>query len=386
MHGPSISLYVIALIVGAICWGVYYLLKKMLPIFQQKALGYAYILLTVGVVVLAFFNRTLSAAGMPQILSMVGVWWMMGLFFMLPLLLFWRGLAIVEQRTSKKAGGISRRDFICKGAAVLPVVSLGLSAKGVYDAREITVQRHNFRLPNFPKDLGKVKIVQISDTHIGPFFGPKSLERALNLAASEQPDLVVITGDLIDDLSLLDSTMKTLADFQKTLPYGLYFTWGNHEYFRDQNKIRRALAESPLTVLENSSCQIIQGERPFYLIGVDYPWAKSAEEMRSVKQNFLQQAVEKVPDNAFKVLLSHHPDFIDNAFAAGLPLTLSGHTHGGQVNVFGHSLLPVKYKYMRGLYQQGDLVGYVSTGTGSWLPFRLGCPAEISVFTLSALS
>jgi predicted MPP superfamily phosphohydrolase len=119
------------------------------------------------------------------------------------------------------------------------------------------------------------------------------------------------------------------------------------------------------------------------LIGVDYPWAKNAEEMRTVREKYLKLGLEKVPQGAFKILLSHHSDFIDDAFKARIPLTLTGHTHGGQVNVAGHSLLPVQYKYMRGVYRQGDFVGYVSTGTGNWLPFRLGCPAEISVFTLS---
>jgi predicted MPP superfamily phosphohydrolase len=108
--------------------------------------------------------------------------------------------------------------------------------------------------------------------------------------------------------------------------------------------------------------------------------------MRYIRKKYLQQGLAKIPENAFKVLLSHHPDFIEDAFAANIPLTLAGHTHGGQVNVARHSLLPLNYKYMRGLYRQGNLAGYVSTGAGNWLPFRIGCPPEVSVFTLSALS
>lgn len=386
MQGPSISLYVIGFLLAAICGSVYYLLKKLVPSFN-RAFRYTYIALTASALGFAFFNRVLYALGLPPILSMIAVWWMAGLFIMLPFLLFWRGLAAVEQRTRKKAGeDISRRDFIRKSAAAVPLVALGVSAKGVYGAGEVTIQRHDLKLANFPKDLGKVKLVQISDSHIGPFFGINSLEQALKLTAAENPDLVVITGDLIDDLNLLDQTINRLTKLQAALPYGMYFAWGNHEYFRDRSKIRRALAQSPIVVLENSAAQISQGENPLFLLGVDYPWAKNTDEMRSIKQSYLQQSLEKVPESACKILLSHHPDFIDNAFQAGIPLTLTGHTHGGQVNVAGHSLLPVQYKYMRGLYRQGDLAGYVSTGTGNWLPFRLGCPAEISVFTLSALS
>jgi predicted MPP superfamily phosphohydrolase len=321
---------------------------------------------------------------MPPVLGMIAIWWLIGIFLMLPLLLFWRGLAAVGKHKTNKTG-LSRRDFICKSAQALPIVSLGLSAKGVYDAGEVTVQRHELFLPGLTQELGRLKIVQISDTHIGPFFDLRSLDHVLKLAAEQQPDLTVITGDLIDELSLLDETMERLARFAALMPYGLYYTWGNHEYFRNRGKIREALAKSPLKVLENSSWQVTDGEHPFYLLGVDYPWAKNAEEMRQVTQDFLRKALNKTPENAFKILLSHHPDFIDNAFDAGIPFTLTGHTHGGQVNVAGHSLLPVQYKYMRGLYRQGELAGYVSTGAGNWLPFRLGCPAEIAVFTLSAL-
>lgn len=380
MRGPSISLLVLGVLIGVICWGVYYLLKKMLPFFQHRANRYAYILVTIAALAIMFFSRNLSQAGLPPVLGKAAVWWMMGLLILLPLMLLWRGLLAVERRTGKI--DLSRRSFLKSSTVVLPALSLGLSAKGIYESGDIITQRYEFSFPNFPRELGKLKIVQISDSHIGPFFGPDALDRALNLTAREQPDLVVITGDLIDDLNLLDVTLQKLTDFQSSLPYGMYFTWGNHEYFRDQNRIRQALTDSPIRVLENSSWQL-RADLPFYLLGVDYPWAKNAEEMRTVREKYLKLGLEKVPEDAFKVLLSHHPDFIDDAFKAGIPLTLTGHTHGGQVNVAGHSLLPVQYKYMRGLYHQGDFIGYVSTGTGNWLPFRLGCPAEISVFTLS---
>lgn len=381
MQAPSVSLYIIALIITIICLGVYYLLKKLLPLFKARLVRYVFLAVTVGAAAIAFLNRPLFASGLPPIFSYFAVWWLISLLIMLPLLLFWRGLLAVSRQTGRQ--GLSRRDFICKSAAIIPLISVGFSAKGIYDSSEITVWRHSFSFKDFPKDLAPLKIVQISDTHIGAFFGMDSLERVLSLAIGEQPDVVVITGDLIDDLSLLDMTMERLSRFEALVPYGVYYCWGNHEYFRDQSKIRRAVAHSPLKLLENSSQKISTGERPFYFVGVDYPWAKKAEEMRFVRKSYLEKGLEGVPEDAFTVLLSHHPDFIEDAFHKGIPLTLAGHTHGGQVNIAEHSLLPVKYKYMRGLYREQDMLGYVSTGAGSWLPFRICCPAEIAVFTLS---
>jgi len=97
-------------------------------------------------------------------------------------------------------------------------------------------------------------------------------------------------------------------------------------------------------------------------------------------------ALSSIPAGACRILISHHPDFIEDAFAAGIPLTLTGHTHGGQVYLFGKSLLPVQYRYMRGIYRQNGLYAYVHVGTGHWLPFRVDCPPEIAVFTLTRKS
>ena len=191
--------------------------------------------------------------------------------------------------------------------------------------------------------------------------------------------MLVITGDLIDELALLSPTMERLAAFQSQLPQGIFFCWGNHEYFRDINSIRKALDKSPIVVLENSNKAVGNG---LYLAGVDYPWSKDKGGQEVVRRQFFAQAIRGIPADAFTVLLTHHSSFLDDAFAAGIPLSLAGHTHGGQVNIFGKSLLPVQYKYMRGMFRQGDSYGYVSVGTGHWLPLRIGCPAEVSVFTL----
>lgn len=284
---------------------------------------------------------------------------------------------------SEAKTGLSRRNFLKITAGALPVVAFGLSAEGVYqESQELTLARYNVPFPDLPVPLHHFKIAQISDAHLGPFFMLDKLDEAFGLVRQEKPQLLVITGDLIDDLGYLEKMMIKLEALSEFIPYGIYFCWGNHEYFRNKPRIAAAFKDSAVTLLDNSSQLLFSGKRPVYLLGVDYPWSKNKEEQQQVIQDALARARENVPQEAFSILLAHHPDFLTEAFQARIPLTLSGHTHGGQVALFGHSLLPVQYKYMRGMYQEQGCYGYVSTGAGQWLPFRLGCPAEVVFFTL----
>ena len=278
--------------------------------------------------------------------------------------------------------GISRREFFKITAAAVPITAFGLSAEGVYQASNLTLTQRKITFQDLPQELHGFKIAQISDTHLGPFFTLDKLAEALQMVRQQKPHLLVITGDLIDDLNLLSGAIEKINELTAIIPYGIYFCWGNHEYFRNKPRIAKALTDSAITLLDNSSQLLFAGTRPVYLLGVDYPWSKSKSEQQQVMHDDLAKARTGVPEQAFCILLAHHPDFFNEAFAASIPLTLSGHTHGGQVALFGHSLLPIQYQYMRGMYQINRCYGYVSTGTGQWLPFRLGCPAEVAFFTL----
>ena len=393
MHGPTMYFIIVILLIQAlISWTVYRLLTRLVPVFNLRSIRYSYCLVTLITVVVTSLSRWLYAAGVPAEWLICAFVWLIALTLMLPFLVVLQGIAYLISKKKKVtalpssgSSGMTRRDFLRNSIAAVPVLSFGLSASGAYNDTDITIQRHALSLPKFPVSLGNLKLVQISDTHIGPFFDMEKLDQVVAMIQLEKPDMVIITGDLIDDLTLLAPTMERLAKMQASLPYGMYFCWGNHEYFRDIAKIRQALENSPIILLENNSRQIVGGEHPFYLLGVDYPWANNGAEQIEKRQLYMEKTLRNVPDEAFSILLSHHPDFIDNAFEAKIPLTLSGHTHGGQIGLFGRTLLPLSYKYMRGMYQRENMYGYVSTGAGNWLPFRLGCPAEIAVFTLSRL-
>lgn len=381
-----------------LCWSTARLLARRHPIYRRHPVQAAYWLTSGASVAVLVASRWLRFDGIQPdwfrfLMYAAYVWIIAQLLLLLILLIFflagWLAGKVKAGRRDNAAatartGGVTRREFLRTAAAAAPLLSLAVTARTVYatDATVI-VNRYSLAFDGLPDSLAGLKIAQISDTHIGPFFSLAKFERVLAMVETERPDLLAITGDLIDDLALLDGAVKLLTDFQPRLPLGIYFCWGNHEYFRDIGRIRRALRDSPVIILENREAKVLDGERPLYLAGVDYPWAKSGAAQVERRRFLTEKALSQVPPAAFTILLTHHPDFLANAFAAEVPLTLAGHTHGGQIAVFGRSLLPVQYTFMRGLYRQGTSYGYVHTGTGHWLPLRVGCPAEISLFTLA---
>jgi len=284
--------------------------------------------------------------------------------------------------------GMTRRDFLHNTLAVTPLVAFGFSTKGIYEAQtNMVLERYPLVMPNLPPNLNGFKIGQISDTHLGPYFDLTKLDTAIRLLTKEKPDIVVITGDFADDLNLLKPAIDRFNELEPSIPHGIYFCLGNHDYFRNITLVRTELNKSRIKNLENKSILLVPGQQPFYLMGVEYPWANASQSGINVsvdkRQQYFAAANQNVPPNAFKVLIAHHPDALFDAFAAQIPLTLTGHTHGGQVAIGGKPLMS-SYTYMRGLYQENGVYGYVSSGAGHWFPFRLGCPPEVSVFILNA--
>lgn len=293
---------------------------------------------------------------------------------------------VSTQEKSSMTLAMTRRDFLHNTLAITPLVAFGLSTRGIYEAQtEMIVDRRSLTFPTLPPNLNGLKIAQISDTHLGPYFDLRKLDTVIKLIIEEKPDLLVITGDFVDDLNLLKPALDRINELHPLIPHGIYFCYGNHEYFRNIEFVRAELHKSRIVVLDNKSTLIVPGEKPFYLMGVDYPWANASQRGINVSDSKRQQcfaaASQNIPADAFKVLIAHHPDFLFDGFAAQIPLTLTGHTHGGQVVIRGKSLQST-YAYMRGLYQENGVYGYVNSGTGHWFPFRFGCPPEISIFTL----
>lgn len=314
-----------------------------------------------------------------SLLQLLIIWFMFQLFLIafvgLLLLLRWAWYKCSEDVPFDE----SRRNML-KQAAVLPT-ACGISFYGgLYASRKILDVAQEVRLKNIT-GLDGFKVAQLSDVHLGYFFSLEKLDETLAHIAAQKPDVLMITGDLFDDREMNDAAVSIVDSYVKSFPQGIYFCWGNHEYRRGFAQIEAALASSDIKVLRGQSDLLVPGERPLYVLGADDPQTLQGQEREAKCRATMAQALAGVPENAVKILLAHHSRFIDYAFDQQVDLTLTGHTHGGQIGLLGMSVVPI-FKYMRGMYQQGSLYGYVNSGAGSWCPFRFGCPAEVTYFTL----
>ncbi len=274
---------------------------------------------------------------------------------------------------------MERRQLL-KGAAILPAAL----AVGVYGGTEgrtgLALREFDVPVSGIDGKLDGFRIAQLSDIHLGLFFSLEEWRELLEQAAATKADALAVTGDLFDDDDMNAEAAAILDEYVPRFPKGIWFCFGNHEHFRNISKTREALARTRIHVLCDGSEQVIDGARPLWFAGVDYPRSRSVFKLDGAAS--LQTAMKDVPANAVKVLLAHHPDFFDGAAEQGVELVLSGHTHGGQIGFLGVPIVPPVFKYMRGVYHIGSTMGYVHSGNGSWFPYRLGCPPEIAVFTI----
>ena len=274
----------------------------------------------------------------------------------------------------------SRRNFFKRTAVVVPaVVGVTGSVAAFQGNGELQLRKIQLALKDRPEVLKGYKIGQLSDVHMGPFIGMDKLKEMVDAIASERPRRLVITGDLIDDLWYLDEVADYLDSRVKDFPDGIDYILGNHEYRVDVECVWKRLSQTKMHMYRNSHQQIFDGPRPVYLVGMDYHFKDDVQEENI---RLLDKAMKGMPDNAYPILLAHHPNYIPEAFRRHIPLTLSGHTHGGQINLWDVNLVPVYKPYWKGLYEEQGLFAYVSRGSGHWFPVRLNCAREVTVFTV----
>ena len=273
---------------------------------------------------------------------------------------------------------------------IYPLFSLAVAIYGNRIEKNSDVENfYDVPIKNLQPELEGFKLAQISDLHLGAYFSLERLEKLLQRIADSKPDLLAITGDIFDDAQLNHDAIKIVDSFTDKFPHGIFYIHGNHEHFRGIRAIEQMLAQTKINWLVNRSKHVTS---KLYILGVDYPQrapiTSSNDEERSklfaeARHSYVSGAMVNVPDDAVKILLAHHPEFIDDGAERNCALTLTGHTHGSQFGIFGVPLFPV-FKYTRGVVKIGDSFGYVHVGNGSWFPFRLGCPPEIAYFTLKA--
>lgn len=383
-HTLPLFLLLVSAAALAIAAATFALLRRAFPLYGRRALARAYWLVTVLTLAGAAAAWSANAAHPLSAAVLEGfAVWLMAQLFLLVLLAAFLLVRKAARRSVDAPFDPQRRQLLQTAAIGLPVAALGVGAYGTFrSSKEIALLERETPLAGLAPELDGYKLAQISDSHIGLFFSVQKLRALMERLLEHAPDALVITGDLIDDLGALPALVEALDAYSGRFPDGIWFCWGNHEHIRGFETLDRAFARSSMRVLRNESALLRDASTPLYLLGVDYPWEREKEAQKAECARMLASALSGAPPEATKLLLSHHPMLIDNAFAAKIPLTLTGHTHGGQVAVFGTLAFSMAYKYLRGMYESGGCLGYVSAGAGSWFPFRLGCPAEAAVFTL----
>ncbi len=255
------------------------------------------------------------------------------------------------------------------------------SALGPVSVREVHVT-----LPRLPAPMHGTSLVQLSDLHIGPLLGRPFLERVVAQTNALEPDLIVITGDLVDGpVEQLAPHVAPLADLRAR--HGVYFVTGNHEYYAETNPVRGAdrwiahLEALGIRVLRNEHVPIERDGHGFDLAGVDDSHAASFGGGHGA--DVAAAVAGRDPCRAL-VLLAHQPLEVRHAARHGVGLQLSGHTHDGQIWPFGW-LVRLQQPYVAGLARHGDTHVYVSRGTGFWgPPMRLFAPSEVTRIVLDA--
>jgi len=313
----------------------------------------------------------------------------------------WAIKKVFETKVAQVAGGepLSRSIFISQVGIVLASVPFLAFIWGMARGRfNFRVEQINLTFPNLPKTFDGLKIVQISDIHIGGFKGFEAqVMEAINMVNAQQPDIILFTGDLVNNFNEeLNGWLPILSRMHAKI--GKYSTLGNHDYgdyyqWRSKaekaanlKKIEEAHALMGFVLLNNESVTLTKNDEKIALIGVEN-WGHKPFPQYA---NF-EKASRAITDHPFKILLSHDPDHWDAKIMkkTDVDVTFAGHTHGMQFGFrfAGMEWSPAKYKYKRwaGLYQEGTQYLYVNRGFGYiGYPGRVGMPPEITVMVLKS--
>ena len=225
------------------------------------------------------------------------------------------------------------------------------------------VRRFILPIVGLPGDLHGLTVVQISDMHVGRFTSGRVLRDMVRVANGFRADLILLTGDLINDaLSDLDHGLELVRSMESRA--GVYLIEGNHDLIENGAEFERRMKQSGIPFLLDESAIVTVRGAPVQLLGLSWTRARGNRDA-AIAASVRRLINQRLPES-FPILLAHHPHAFDAAAEASLPLTLSGHTHGGQLMLneqcgFG----PALFRYWSGLYNRGASKLIVSNGIGN---------------------
>lgn len=306
----------------------------------------------------------------------------------------------VQAVTQTVSEGITRNEFLVNTALGSGVLLAGTLSFGIISgAHDYRVRKRTITLPNLPKSFDGITMVQLSDIHSGSFYNKVAVTGGIEMALAQKPDLIVFTGDLVNDRA---DEMKGWADVFAKLkaPLGVYSTLGNHDYGdytswpNEQAKIQNL--KDLMAVHKHMGWDLLMNENRIFtesgdkiaLVGVENFGAKG----QFIRKGRLDLAVKNTDEASAKILLSHDPshwDFEVNKKYKDVDLMLSGHTHGMQFGIeigdFRWSPVSMMYEQWADLHKKENQYLYVNRGFGFiGFPGRVGILPEITVLTLKS--
>jgi hypothetical protein len=329
--------------------------------------------------------------------SAVYIWHLLILPPLLPVLLLGAIVALVcwivrkvRTQSAPEAGNenarLSRRAFLGATAAFAPqLLTVSLTAVALRQLEQFRTRQFTIALKDLPPALDGMTIAHVSDMHAGRFTRSSVLRKMVGAVNDLRADVVLVTGDLINGaLHELPEGIATVRGFDARS--GVYMVEGNHDLFIGREEFGSRIKASGIRLLVNETEQLTVRGHPSQLLGQRWggPQFRRREgaDDSPIAASFRELIALRDPE-AFPILLAHHPHAFDAAAAAQLPLTLAGHTHGGQLMLneetgFG----PMMFRYWSGQYTRGESHLIVSNGIGNWFPLRTQAPAELVHITL----
>ena len=282
---------------------------------------------------------------------------------------------IVHRRAERMA---ERRRIILRSLRylLLAALILVLGYSFLVEPRIVRVVEHDVPIKGLPWAFDGFTVVQVSDVHVGVFIRPKGVRRLVARVNAFQPDLILLTGDYVNRVRKnIEPAGRALRGLRAR--YGVYAVLGNHDYWADAPRMTRALQKSKIDVLFDEKRKIALGKDVIWVVGTDDVWEGKPD---------YEKAFAGVPDDAICLVMAHNPDAALSLGGKPVSLLLSGHTHGGHVNLpwIGPVLTATELgpKYASGMHEFRGIKLYVSPGVGSATPLRFRCPPEFTVFTL----
>jgi uncharacterized protein len=252
------------------------------------------------------------------------------------------------------------------------------------EPNRLIVNRQTIEIGGWPSELNSLKVAVISDIHAGGWFiNDAKLRSIVECTNQLQPDLIVVLGDYMTGNGWTSQRVEpevfaaVLKDFHA--PLGTYSVLGNHDWWYNGQRVRQALENNGIKVLEDEVVEIKRGRRSLWLAGLADFWTRPQH---------IEETIGKVPQGEPVIALTHNPDIFPS-LPQRVPLLLAGHTHGGQVRLpfIGTAVVPSDYgdRYAAGHLFENEHHLFVTTGIGtSIVPVRLGVTPEIVLLTLKS--